>query len=299
MDVLNIIDLTSGDDDTVEDPRHLVTVDVDASSAADSKPSKVYVSPPAIDLLSSSDDDNDNDVDEFSVEWYDAKPAAKRSKSGSRSIVPTVPEESTSFRPMIEHRSWLARKEQEQRDEALARYLQQQEHNEEYPKHSINDSLSSSSHRGCPPSSREEVHALFDPTTNLLDDLQKTSDNDYEVVAKVTKELDDKLSSLGFPLRRKKKIGLTQKIQKLRGISKSCRDDMLSLQQWRNKLIHNPDVQQLSDIHITKEIYLEKYVAVLHMLATQKPSLPPPKQTQKRKQIKPPKHPPKRQPQKG
>eukprot|EP00977_Amphora_coffeiformis_P007506 scaffold1640_cov161-Amphora_coffeaeformis.AAC.29 len=305
MNVPNFIDLTTGDDDdndSVDSGRQPVTVDVDDDSTDDDAKLPAVsddISPLAIDLLSSSDDDDNDDDKDFSVEWYDAKPASKRRKLSEQSSSAFAGEE-FPFRPMFEQRFLLARKEQERTDEALARYLQQQHEQED------DAFLRSSGDSSLPNRGRS-----FDPTTELVDNLKK-SDSEYEVVAKVTKELDDKLTSLGFPQHRKKKkkIGLTQKIEKLRGISKPCRDEMLLLQQWRNKLIHDPSIQQLADIPTTKEAYLEKYATVLHMLATQNPSHPSPKQTYKRQQkgkkkihkqkkAPTPKPPPRRQPARG
>ena len=107
---------------------------------------------------------------------------------------------------------------------------------------------------------RHEVKAAFPHPDTTLHGLKCSSKSDYEVVVKATKELDDRLVFFGAP----PSLNLRRKIDQISGIPRALRRDMVQLNSWRNKIIHETGVEQLSDTGTTREVFLNIFSRILY-----------------------------------
>ena len=80
--------------------------------------------------------------------------------------------------------------------------------------------------------------------------------NDFELVIRVTKELEQTLENdHGLT-----NMSLSQKINGMKDkISNHILKDMSNLSKWRNKLVHDPHVNSLEDLGISRSEFLDKF----------------------------------------
>lgn len=251
------IDLISDDDDD-DDEEESLDGKLPAKLSSDRNhngDSSTTVSPPprnvenakpvpviAIDLTTSSDDEDDDD-DNSDIECYKKPPPATQQRRYS------------SDRDEYHCQSWIARKEaQERSDEALARALAAQEE-----ARGINSDDESS------PLSLREMFP--DPATTLS--ALRESDNEYQIVAEASKDLEARLGYLlGSQIERRTLGWKISKVVKQYSLS-AIKVNLEQIVTWRNALMHQ--VKQLSDIGTTKNNFLDAFARVLHSMADLRP----------------------------
>lgn len=240
------IDLTSEEEEEEEDDNH------------DRKPASIV--PPHehssdVSEGKSEDDENDDDEDIIDLTLSDnddeevatisfkcaPAPARKRKRHPLKNYTTNV------------YTQAIANKEkQEREDEALARSLQEQEET------CYRASYQQQQQKQPSPT----LSNLFRVNGTPLSFLSECT-SDYEIVARVIKELEGTLEKLGW----KKRIPLAVKAKKL-PIPQSTKDDIQRLVQWRNKIIHDDEADQLSDLGTSREEFLDIYSRVLQVMAS-------------------------------
>ena len=211
------------------------TVSVQRRNVEKAKPVPVI----AIDLTMSSDDEDDDD--DSDIECYEQPPPAKQQRRYSSDG--------------DEYHCQSCKEAQERSDESLARTLQAQEEAR---------GMNSDDDESSPLSLRE----MFpDPATTLS--ALRESDNEYQIVAEASKDLEARLGYLlGDQMERRTLGWKIRKVVKQYSLS-AIKANLEQIVKWRNALMHQ--VKQLSDIGTTKNKFLDAFARVLHSMADLRP----------------------------
>mmetsp|Transcript_10945 Transcript_10945/g.20974 ORF Transcript_10945/g.20974 Transcript_10945/m.20974 type:complete len:171 (+) Transcript_10945:103-615(+) len=87
-------------------------------------------------------------------------------------------------------------------------------------------------------------------------------DNDYELVIRVSKLLEQKLKD-EFDL----EGSISQQIDQLDGyVERQSLRDMKQLVSWRNKLVHDPEIHSLTDLGVTRTDFHRRFEKALYCL---------------------------------
>lgn len=229
-----------------------------AASTNDSSGGNEKAVPTMIDLTWSDKEDDD---DNRSMESYE--PAAKQQRRHSDSAA-------TRDELLL----WTAarnRHEQEKSDEALARLLQAQEERGVVALHS--DEESSANQRFQNHSDDSSLRELFPDPATTLSELRK-SQNEYEIVTDVTKELDERFGHLLGSENEKRSLGwkMNKFLKRCSLVQPATEAELKQIVHWRNCLIHDTKVKRLSDLGIAKDTFIDAYSRILYSTLDLRPS---------------------------
>lgn len=203
-----------------------------------------------IDLTISDDDDDDDDSRRFGKSRQ-AEVARKRKRNNqahsreansySRNLNPFQAHKSN-------HHSRDSKKRQEREDEAFARSLQLQENAGKRPQQHLHNTTATASN-------------IFRTETPALLAINKHT-TDFEVVARVCKDIERKLKQLGWD----SKVSLGQKVDRL-PLPVSARAEAKQLLSWRNRIIHEHGADSFVAVGTSRDEFVETYFRLLKVLA--------------------------------